>query len=1604
MQIQTQDSGFCSQTQNSADQDSDFEYTFHLSDDGDEDDSRQEVQEAHVEDEDDINPFEVPINEEMEIEWNEEWMVDDPGPGHEQNVNINQHEENPPVARRPNRWAIDRLPVTFNKKPMSSRVQHHRETWMAGAFYGNEDLNLIREMDFETCSTPCPHCGALYWKAELTRTRQDAGLKCCTYGKFTLPQSATFRQPTEEIVQLFTGTTAEAKAFQTNALKYNKLFATCFIAGEFSNVGSRQHGLWSLKVNGEVKWHNHAYRDPGDASRPPNHGQIFFMDYEHDNEEFVLNQRRAGLRHQDGLNLETMAVFERYLRTHNGFVKAFKTAREVQQQEEEAARREGREMQDVVLVINPKDPATRVTRVGDGYVNRLLRGNQYTITPLQDCTGAVFTGKLPPLSYDAMYFPRERGADERGPGQVFPSTRTLDIQLLPLIHLHGEEAHLDFRPGRETDGTPSLAEYYRYRLAIRNPEEFSIVHHSKKLFSMFLLNGALRVLYDWLTYRATHQKELKAEEYTSLRRFVQRAADEQQRRVGRIVILPPGIYGSPRHMKDLLYDALAVSRKLDHPSYMVTLTCNRRWKEINDECSRSRTDPNFRFDVNNRSFEMRANQMFSDIVREQIFGQVDGEMTVREFQGRGLTHTHGLYIMKPQDQPTTPEDIDKIIWAYYPDPEKYPELYELVKKFMVHGPCDKLSSCHKRDGKCKHGFPFNFRDHTDISGKKPLYKRPNDGRGFYKTLRGLAILMDNRWVVPYNPLLLLRIRAHVNIMYCPSTSACKYFFGYLLKGNFGNVVRISTVQRNEQRPPGEPYDHDEIQEFKEMRHMGAYEAHYYIMGNSFAHIYPAVEVLPVHEEFKQTIIHQEGQEEQALERHVGTKLTAWFELNERPGVHRGKVYTDVVENYLYKNGSWQPSNRHTIGRMAPLAATPLNSELYHLRLLLCNRTDVTSFAALRTVNGVEHPTYKAACASLNLIENEEEMTLLMDELVQEQFPSTLRTTFATLLSNCHPLDPRHLWEHYKQHLAEDYLREMPEDAELAYQLALQDISNLLDEFGQTLEDFSLPHLDNAILTRNRENQHEEQPTLNEEQVQALVETLNAEQRSFFDRAMAAVEGRSNEKYFFLTGPGGAGKTYTYNVLIDVMKSKNLKVVVTAFTGVAANLLKKGKTSHKAFGLPFEDEGLGLSRSTLKLQSTEARELKECSAIIWDEVSMVQGWQLHVLDHFLKNLMENQQPFGGKVVILGGDFRQILPVVPGGSRVDIVDAAVTSTTLWTLFKPVKLKKNERASNDEDYAAWLLAVGDGSIDAPGTTELRLDSSMVVSKIDQLINHCFGKDIEKPDSHDAAILCPTNVSADFVNELCLQRVLKNAQDDQVYFSHTSLIMTKEIQDQRDQNRLHYPPEYLDKLQSAGLPPHKLHLAPGVNVILLRNMRVNGGLCNGTRLKIVKLYSHVLICDVMTGSQKGQRVGIFRITFITNEFSLPGKLRRRQFPVKPCYAITVNKSQGQTLNRAGLYLRTPLWVHGQMYVALSRVKCKDAIKVLVEEGPEQGRINSNRGASLTGNNIYTQNKVYREVLQAVEALDEENVHENVAEVHEEEHIEEMMLSDEETDMHMDF
>ncbi|KAG5596940.1 hypothetical protein H5410_038172 [Solanum commersonii] len=142
----------------------------------------------------------------------------------------------------------------------------------------------------------------------------------------------------------------------------------------------------------------------------------------------------------------------------------------------------------------------------------------------------------------------------------------------------------------------------------------------------------------------------------------------------------------------------------------------------------------------------------------------------------------------------------------------------------------------------------------------------------------------------------------------------------------------------------------------------------------------------------------------------------------------------------------------------------------------------------------------------------------------------------------------------------------------------------------------------------------------------------------------------------------------------------------------------------------------------------------------------------------------------------------------------------------------------------------------------------------------------------------------------------------------------------------------DFLHTLHPANLPPYRLTLKTNCPVLLLRNLNPTKGLCNGTRLICHDFKSHVISATIFSGNFKNKHVFIPKIPLLASQDEkLPVPFKRTQFPIRLCFAMTINKAQGQTLDFVGIYLREPVFSHGQLYVALSRAKCLDNVKILI-------------------------------------------------------------------------
>ncbi|GBB91117.1 hypothetical protein RclHR1_18230007 [Rhizophagus clarus] len=436
-----------------------------------------------------------------------------------------------------------------------------------------------------------------------------------------------------------------------------------------------------------------------------------------------------------------------------------------------------------------------------------------------------------------------------------------------------------------------------------------------------------------------------------------------------------------------------------------------------------------------------------------------------------------------------------------------------------------------------------------------------------------------------------------------------------------------------------------------------------------------------------------------------------------------------------------------------------------------------------------------------------------------------------------------------------------------------------------------------------------------------------------------------DRCFFIDGPGGTGKTFLYNTLLSTIRSSGEIAVAVASFGIAALLIMGGRTAHSRFKIPLKlNES---STCSILRSSKEARLITLAKLFIWDEAPMIHKFAFEALDQTFRDITQVDKPFGGKVFVFGGDFRQVLPVIPRASHAEVVSASLSRSSLWEHMKVMKLSINMRLHQANDahenqrqksFADFLLQIGDGKYPVIPNTEdmINLPSPMVIPRggLSDLIDFVYLNLTENSSNVDymvgRAILTPKNDDVEHISTLIMNRF---AGEFHTYPSANSVDLTDDSN--MDQPQL-YSPEFLRSLKIPGLPPGELKLKVGAPIILLRNLNPSEGLCNGTRLICRGLYSKVIDAEVITGPHIGSRTFIPRILLTPSDANMPFILKRHQFPVRAAFSMTINKSQGQTLNHVGLYLPQPVFSHGQLYVALSRITSNQCIKVLINHEQE--------------------------------------------------------------------
>ncbi|KAI5416511.1 hypothetical protein KIW84_041536 [Lathyrus oleraceus] len=449
-----------------------------------------------------------------------------------------------------------------------------------------------------------------------------------------------------------------------------------------------------------------------------------------------------------------------------------------------------------------------------------------------------------------------------------------------------------------------------------------------------------------------------------------------------------------------------------------------------------------------------------------------------------------------------------------------------------------------KDKHCKKRYPKQFLDETrQGTNSYPEYRRRFDesiSLGRYRSV-------DNRWVVPYNPWLLLKYDCHINVEICSSIKSIKYLYKYVYKGPDRVAMEVHKGSYM-----------DEVQQYVDARWICSPDALWKIFRFTLYRLYPSVERLQIHLPNRHQVRfydHQRIEDVLNNERNSKTMLTQFFALNLRDPQARNYLYREILEHYCL------------------------------------NKRDMecpTSWEYLLTNNGMTFNTFKKSVEDRGFLETDHSIHDCLVEATSLRMPYALQRDYQTT-----------------NNVVELNLTDM----------LLKDLNELLNLHGKKIEDYDLPSLPPNTIDRDAIPsiiQEELTVDIPNENIE-YVTKLNNDQMIAFKPIMNVIVEKHNG-VFFVDGLGGT----------------------------AATLLSGGRTAHSRFKMPIDIQPSSICG--IQKQKDLSNLVRVVAAIIWDKEPMTNKNCLEALDRSLQDICSNNASFGGKVLIMGEDFCQVLLVV------------------------------------------------------------------------------------------------------------------------------------------------------------------------------------------------------------------------------------------------------------------------------------------------------------------------------------------------------------------------
>ena len=860
--------------------------------------------------------------------------------------------------------------------------------WAFKPFDRNWPVHYLGRMD-----VVCPNCQALHWideKIQKSRIEDPDFGMCCLRGKIKIPK---LDDPPPELLNLLSGQDDISKKFHDHIRTYNNALAMTSLGCQQDNAINNGGGPYVFKVQGRL-CHRSGSLIPWEGQHP-----VFAQLYIYDPQEAL--QFRMNHPANSDLHIQTMQTLQDMLHRRHPAVQLYKQAIEMTQNVDRCTIALRFEHNTDIRRYNlPTNTSNEIAVVLPGDGDQLTKARDIVL--YKRGGGLREIDDLHPL-YPSLHYVLLFPTGQLG---WHPHIPHMEVE-----HLQNRRQEGRVRVGRST---VSQLEYFQYRLHPRLNESDHIFR-AGKLFQEYAVDAWATTEQARLSYIQHNQDKIRAETYQGLADAVAADPTANGEDIGQRIILPSTFSGSSRYMIQNCQDALAINRHFHGADFFLTMTANPNWPEIKEALLPGQTTAD-RPDLVDRVFRAKVNQLKADLFRDGYLGRTVADVWTIEFQKRGLPHVHMIIFLEKEDKLRTPEEIDSLLSAEFPDEDEEPELLELVKKFMVHTPCgaeNPTAPC-MRDGKCSKGFPKPFRDDTTVNEDSYANLRRRDTGKKYQ-VGGHEV--DNRWVVAYPRYLLWKYRCHINMECIFSVKAIKYIYKYVYKGHDHTTMEFGRCQ-------------DEIKLYLDSRYVSACEAIWRLLRFNMHQEFPNIVRLQVHLPNQQLVMWNEDAtaELQTVVENQGTRdttLTGYFKANANPHEDyqqaRNLLYQDFPSKFVWQTKERKWTKRKTketaLGRI--YYAHPNSGERFYLRTLLCAVKGATSFEDLRQVNGVVLPSFRTACLARGLLEDDNEWRQCLQEAANMASSHQLRNLFVTILRNCSPSDPLALWLEFRDNICDD---------------------------------------------------------------------------------------------------------------------------------------------------------------------------------------------------------------------------------------------------------------------------------------------------------------------------------------------------------------------------------------------------------------------------------------------------------------------------------------------------------------------------------------------------------------------------------------------------------